>query len=192
MLDIRQLGLDGVLEIKPRKFGDDRGFFSETYNAHAFAEAGVALDFVQDNHSFSAAAGVLRGLHYQLPPRAQDKLVRVTRGRIFDVAVDIRHGSPTFAKWVGIELSTQKWNQILVPAGFAHGFVTLEPDTEVIYKVTDYYAPEQDRSIRFDDPQIGIQWPVDVANVQLSEKDRAAPVLARADVFQYSPEGAPK
>ncbi|KQZ81977.1 dTDP-4-dehydrorhamnose 3,5-epimerase [Mesorhizobium sp. Root157] len=192
MLEIRPLGLDGVLEIAPRKFGDDRGFFSETYNARAFAEAGVTLGFVQDNHSFSAAAGVLRGLHYQLPPRAQDKLVRVTRGRVFDVAVDIRHGSPTFAKWVGIELSTQKWNQILVPAGFAHGFVTLEPDTEVIYKVTDYYAPEQDRSIRFDDPQIGIQWPVDIAGVQLSEKDRAAPVLAMADVFQYSPEGALK
>lgn len=192
MLDIRPLGLDGVLEIAPRKFGDERGFFSETYNARSFAEAGVDLQFVQDNHSFSAASGVLRGLHYQLPPRAQDKLVRVTRGRIFDVAVDIRHGSPTFAKWVGIELNTEKWNQILIPAGFAHGFVTLEPNSEVIYKVTDYYAPEQDRSIRFDDPQIGIEWPVDVANVQLSEKDRAAPALAKADIFQYSPKGAPK
>lgn len=192
MLDIRPLGLDGVLEIAPRKFGDERGFFSETYNARSFTEAGVDLLFVQDNHSFSAASGVLRGLHYQLPPRAQDKLVRVTRGRIFDVAVDIRHGSPTFAKWVGIELNTEKWNQILIPAGFAHGFVTLEPNSEVIYKVTDYYAPEQDRSIRFDDPQIGIEWPVDVANVQLSEKDRAAPALAKADIFQYSPKGAPK
>ena len=188
MLDIRSLGLDGVLEISPRKFGDDRGFFSETYNAKSFAQAGVCLTFVQDNHSFSAAVGVVRGLHYQLPPRAQDKLVRVTRGRIFDVAVDIRRGSPTFAKWVGIELSAQTWNQILVPAGFAHGFVTLEPNTEVIYKVTDYYAPEQDRSIRFDDPQIGIAWPVNIADVQLSEKDRMAPVLAEAETFEYPVE----
>lgn len=192
MLDVRSLGLDGVWEISPRKFDDNRGFFSETYNAESYAKAGISLNFVQDNHSFSAATGVVRGLHYQLPPRAQHKLVRVTRGRIFDVAVDIRRGSPTFAKWVGIELSAQKWNQILIPAGFAHGLITLEPNTEVLYKVTDYYAPEQDRSIRFDDPQIGIQWPVDIANVQLSEKDRAAPLLAAADIFQYSSEGALK
>lgn len=185
MIDIRSLGLDGVLEISPRKFGDERGFFSETYNAKSFEQAGVCLTFVQDNHSFSAAVGVVRGLHYQLPPRAQDKLVRVTRGRIFDVAVDIRRGSPTFAKWVGIELSAQTWNQILVPAGFAHGFITLEPNTEVIYKVTDYYAPKQDRSIRFDDPQIGIAWPLNIADVQLSEKDRTAPVLAEAETFDY-------
>lgn len=189
MLDVEPLGLDGVLVISPKKFGDHRGFFSETYNARSFGEAGIALTFVQDNHSFSAAAGVVRGLHYQLPPRAQDKLVRVTKGRIFDVAVDIRRGSPTFAKWVGVEISAEKWNQILVPAGFAHGFLTLEPDTEVIYKVTDYYAPEQDRSIRFDDPAIGIAWPAVGADFQLSDKDRAAPALAGAELFDYPVQG---
>src|SRR5690606_30872454 len=140
--------------ITPKKFGDDRGFFSETYNHAELVKHGVALDFVQDNQSYSAARGVLRGLHYQLPPFAQDKLVRVIRGRIFDVAVDIRRSSPTFGKWVGLDVSTQKWNQILVPKGFAHGFVTLEPDTEVVYKVTGVYSPEHDRNIRFDDPAI--------------------------------------
>ena len=182
-LQINSLGLEGVVEIVPPKFGDDRGFFSETYNAERFAEAGIDLAFVQDNHSFSAARGVLRGLHYQLPPHPQAKLVRVTKGRIYDVAVDIRRSSPTFGKWVGLEISAQKWNQILVPAGFAHGFVTLEKDTEVIYKVTDFYSPECDRSIRFDDEEIGIDWPVDLAAVQLSDKDRNAPSLGEADVF---------
>jgi dTDP-4-dehydrorhamnose 3,5-epimerase len=190
MPEVRPLGLDGVVEIAPRKFGDERGFFSETYNASSFAEAGIGLTFVQDNHSFSAVKGVLRGLHYQLPPAAQDKLVRVTRGRVFDVAVDIRRGSPTFSKWVGVELSAEKWNQILVPKGFAHGFVTLEPDTEVLYKVTDYYSPEHDRSIRFDDPTIGIDWPIDTAAVQLSAKDRDAPTLAEAELFEFSRQGA--
>jgi dTDP-4-dehydrorhamnose 3,5-epimerase len=186
MVEVRPLGLDGVVEILPRKFGDERGFFSETYNAQDLAACGIDLTFVQDNHSFSAAAGVLRGLHYQLAPKAQDKLVRVVQGRIFDVAVDIRKGSPTFAKWVGLELSAEKWNQILVPAGFAHGFVTLEPDTEVVYKVTDYYSPTHDRSISFDDPGIGIEWPVGKGQLQLSEKDRAAPLLADADIFEFS------
>lgn len=190
MPEVRPLGLDGVVEIAPRKFGDERGFFSETYNASSFAEAGIGLTFVQDNHSFSAVKGVLRGLHYQLPPVAQDKLVRVTRGRVFDVAVDIRRGSPTFGKWVGVELSAEKWNQILVPKGFAHGFVTLEPDTEVLYKVTDYYSPEHDRSIRFDDPTIGIDWPIDTTAVQLSAKDRDAPTLAEAELFEFSRQGA--
>jgi dTDP-4-dehydrorhamnose 3,5-epimerase len=185
MVEVRPLGLDGVLEIVPRKFGDERGFFSETYNARSLEADGVDLLFVQDNHSLSAAAGVLRGLHYQLPPKAQAKLVRVVRGRVFDVAVDIRQGSPSFGKWVGLELSAEKWNQILVPVGFAHGFVTLEPNTEVIYKVTDYYSPAHDRSIRFDDPQIGIEWPFDTSLMQLSEKDRSAPLLAGADIFQY-------
>lgn len=190
MLDVKPLGLDGVLVISPKKFGDHRGFFSETYNARSFGEAGISLTFVQDNHSFSAAAGVVRGLHYQLPPRAQTKLVRVTKGSVFDVAVDIRRGSPSFGKWVGVELSAEKWNQILVPAGFAHGFLTLKPDTEVLYKVTDYYAPEQDRSIRFDDPAIGIAWPMAAANIQLSDKDRAAPALAEAEIFDYPVQGA--
>lgn len=182
-LHIHELELDGVFEILPPRFGDERGFFSETYNAKRLAEAGLNHVYVQDNHSLSAKKGVLRGLHYQLPPHAQDKLVRVTRGAIFDVAVDIRRSSPTFGKWVGCEVSAQKWNQLLVPRGFAHGFVTLEPDTEVIYKVTDFYVPELDRSIRFDDPQIGISWPVEVGSLTLSEKDRAAPFLADADLF---------
>lgn len=182
-MEVRSLGLDGVFEIGPRKFGDDRGFFSETYNAKSFAEAGINLTFVQDNHSCSAARGVVRGLHYQLPPFAQDKLVRVTRGAILDVAVDIRKGSPTFGKWVALEVSAEKWNQILVPKGFAHGFMTLVEHTEVIYKVTNYYSPEHDRSIRFDDPVIGIDWPLPASGVQLSDKDEKAPLLANAEVF---------
>ena len=183
MSDIRPTALAGVLEIVPARFGDARGFFSETYNATRLATSGIDLTFVQDNHSLSGRRGVLRGLHYQLPPRAQDKLVRVVRGAIFDVAVDIRKGSPTFAQWVGVELSAEKWNQLLVPKGFAHGFVTLTENTEVIYKVTDYYSPEHDRSIRYDDPDIAIEWPIASGDLQLSDKDRAASRLADADVF---------
>lgn len=180
---VRPLSLDGVFEISPCKFGDDRGFFSETYNAKSFAEAGINLTFVQDNHSYSAAKGVVRGLHYQLPPFAQDKLLRVIRGAILDVAVDIRKSSPTFGKWVAQEVSAEKWNQILVPKGFAHGFMTLVEHTEVIYKVTNYYSPEHDRSIRFDDPALGIDWPIVSSGVQLSDKDRKAPLFADAEVF---------
>ncbi|KAB2774480.1 dTDP-4-dehydrorhamnose 3,5-epimerase [Brucella anthropi] len=183
MMQARPLDLDGVFEISPRKFGDDRGFFSETYNAKSFADAGIDLNFVQDNHSYSAAKGVVRGLHYQLPPFAQDKLVRVTRGAILDVAVDIRKSSPSFGKWVSLEVTAEKWNQILVPKGFAHGFMTLVENTEVIYKVTDYYSPEHDRSIRFDDPAIGIEWPLPSSGVQLSDKDQKAPLIADAEVF---------
>ena len=182
-MQVRPLGLDGVFEVSPGKFGDDRGFFSETYNAKSFTEAGIELNFVQDNHSYSAAKGVVRGLHYQLPPFAQDKLVRVTRGAILDVAVDIRKSSPTFGKWVALEVSAEKWNQILVPKGFAHGFMTLVQNTEVIYKVTDYYSPEHDRSIRFDDPAIGIDWPLPSSGVQLSDKDQKASLFADAEVF---------
>jgi dTDP-4-dehydrorhamnose 3,5-epimerase len=183
VLEVRPLGLGGVLEIVPKRHGDERGFFSETWNAARFAEAGIDLDFVQDNHSYSASAGVLRGLHYQLPPRAQDKLLRVIRGSILDVAVDIRRTSPTFGKWVSLEISAGKGNQILVPKGYAHGFVTLLPDTEVLYKVTEVYSPEHDRSIRYDDPAIGIEWPVLAEGFQLSEKDRKAPLLGMAEVF---------
>ncbi|WP_153772176.1 dTDP-4-dehydrorhamnose 3,5-epimerase [Labrenzia sp. CE80] len=186
MPQFKNLGLDGVIEIVPDKFGDQRGFFSETYNAQTYAEAGIALDFLQDNHSWSAEKGVLRGLHFQKPPFAQDKLVRVTRGSVFDVIVDIRQGSPTFAKWVGVEISADKWNQVLVPKGFAHGFVTLEPQTEFLYKVTNYYSKECDRSIRFDDPEIGVEWGVDPQSVILSDKDRLAPLLADIDTgFTY-------
>lgn len=185
-MDIIETKLDGVLEIVPPKFGDDRGFFSETFNKSALIQAGVDLDFCQDNHSFSAPTGTLRGLHYQLPPFAQDKLVRVTRGSVYDVAVDIRKGSPTFGQWVGVTLSAQKWNQLLVPAGFAHGFLTLEPNTEFLYKVTNYYSRDHDLNIRFDDPAIGIDWPGDKADFTLSQKDMAAPMLADAEIgFVY-------
>lgn len=184
-LEVRSLDLDGVLEILPRRIGDERGFFSETWNARQFTEHGIALNFVQDNHSYSTSRGVLRGLHYQLPPYAQDKLVRVVKGAVFDVAVDIRWGSPTFAKWVAIEISARRWNQLLVPKGFAHGFLTLEPDTEVIYKVTNPYSPAHDRAIRFDDADIAIAWPLPVAELQLSEKDRTAPQLRQAEVFDF-------
>jgi len=182
-MEVRHSGLDGVLELVPTKFSDSRGFFSETYNAAVFREKGIGLIFVQDNHSFSVPCGVLRGLHYQVSPRAQDKLVRVVKGAIFDVAVDIRRSSPTFGKWVGVELSAEKWNQLLVPKGYAHGFVTLVDNTEVVYKVTDTYSPEHDRAIRFDDPQIAVRWPIEAGELILSEKDRKAPLLDGADVF---------
>jgi dTDP-4-dehydrorhamnose 3,5-epimerase len=176
MVEVRRTALDGVLEILPRRLGDDRGFFSETWSKRSLAEAGLDHEFVQDNHSMSAARGVLRGLHFQLPPAAQVKLVRVSRGAIFDVAVDIRSGSSTFGQWVGVELSAAAWNQLLIPHGFAHGFVTLEEHCEVQYKVSSPYAPEYERSIRWDDPDLGIDWPI-IDGLTLSEKDRAAPLL---------------
>ena len=179
MLEIRRLELDGLLEIRPQRFGDDRGFFSEVWREDRLAEAGVHTRFVQDNHSYSKERGVLRGMHYQLPPAAQDKLVRVSRGSIFDVAVDIRPDSPTFGRWAGAILSAEEWNQLFVPQGFAHGFVTLEEDTEVLYKASAVYAPDLERAIRFDDPDIGIDWPVDTSSVILSDKDRAAPLLSQ-------------
>lgn len=183
MLEVKSLGIEGLLEIVPKRHGDARGFFVETYNAERFSQAGIDLLFVQDNHSYSVAAGVLRGLHYQLAPRTQDKLLRVIRGSILDVAVDIRRSSPSFGKWAALEVSADKGNQILVPKGFAHGFVTLLPDTEVLYKVTDTYSPEHERTIRFDDPAIGIEWPSMAGGFQLSEKDLKAPPLAAAEVF---------
>jgi dTDP-4-dehydrorhamnose 3,5-epimerase len=182
-LQVRQLGLDGVLEILPAKLGDNRGFFSEVWSTEKFAAAGIALSFVQDNHSYSVAAGVVRGLHYQLAPFAQDKLVRVTRGAIFDVAVDLRRGSPTFAQWVGLEVSAARWNQFLVPAGFGHAYLTLAPDTEVLYKVSRPYSAAHDRAIRFDDPDIAIAWPGVAADFQMSDKDRKALPLKDAEVF---------
>lgn len=177
MLEIIGLGLDRVCEIVPRRFGDERGFFSETYHRARFVEAGIVEDFVQDNHSYSALAGTLRGLHFQRPPMAQAKLVRVLTGSVFDVAVDIRRDSPDFAKWVGVTLTAEKGNQIFVPAGFAHGFVTLEPDTHVAYKVDSYYSPEHDQSLRFDDPLFAIDWPLPQSGAILSAKDRLAPLF---------------
>ena len=178
MLSVEETAIPAVKIITPKKFGDHRGFFSETWSRKAFAEAGLDLDFVQDNQSLSAPVGTLRGLHFQSPPFAQDKLVRVTRGRILDVAVDIRASSPTFGKHVAVELSAENWRQLLVPIGFAHGFVTLEPDTEVLYKVTAPYAPENDHGLAFDDPALGIDWRLPLSELTLSDKDRKHPRLA--------------
>lgn len=177
-MQVRQLELDGVVEIVPKKFGDARGFFSETYSQKGFAAAGIELDWVQDNQSLSAERDVLRGLHFQVAPFAQDKLIRVLRGSIFDVAVDLRRGSPTFGQSASCVLSAAAWNQLLIPKGFAHGFLTLEPGVEVFYKVSAPYAPECDRSIRWDDPALGIDWPLEGRKPILSDKDKAAPLLA--------------
>jgi dTDP-4-dehydrorhamnose 3,5-epimerase len=178
MLSVEETAIPAVKIITPRKFGDHRGFFSETWSHRAFVEAGLALDFVQDNQSLSARAGTLRGLHFQSPPFAQDKLVRVTRGRILDIAVDIRASSPTFGRHVAVELSAENWRQLLVPVGFAHGFATLEPNTEVIYKVTAPYGPENDHGLAFDDPVLGIDWGLPLSEFTLSDKDRKHPRLA--------------
>jgi len=178
-MQVEATEIPAVKLITPRKFGDHRGFFSETYNKRAFAEAGITLDFVQDNQSLSAQPGTLRGLHFQTPPAAQDKLVRVTRGAIWDVAVDLRVGSPTFGKWTGAELSAENWTQILIPVGFAHGFITLLPDTEVQYKVTDFYAPDCDKGVAWNDPDLAIDWPLPpgVDAPILSDKDSRQPRL---------------
>ena len=173
-----------VKVLVPKKFGDHRGFFSEVYSDKLLAGCGINLRFVQDNHSLSAEKGVVRGLHYQLPPMAQDKLVRVVHGAILDVAVDIRKNSPTFGKHVTAILSAENWHQIFVPAGFAHGFVTLERNTEVLYKVTAYYSPSHERGIRWNDPKLGIDWGIEESAAVLSQRDREHPMLADAkDLF---------
>ena len=177
MITVKPLGLERVFEITPRRFGDDRGFFSETYNRRRFEEAGISEAFIQDNHSYSAKAGTLRGLHYQEAPFAQAKLVRVLQGAIFDVAVDIRPKSADYGKWVGIELTAEAGNQIFVPAGFAHGFVTLQDDTQITYKVDNYYSAEHDCSINYADPSIAVDWPGMGVAFTLSEKDANAPFL---------------
>lgn len=170
--------------ISPKKFGDHRGFFSEVFNQSALAEAGINHQWVQDNHSLSVQPGVVRALHYQLPPMAQAKLVRVIRGRIWDVAVDIRRSSPTFGKHVAHELSAENWRQMYVPVGFAHGFVTLEPNTEVVYKVSSYYSPTHERGIIWSDPALGIKWNVSPEEATLSDRDTKHPTLANAkDLF---------
>lgn len=179
-MHITKTKIDGVLIVEPKVFGDHRGWFSETYSKTTFRELGIEIDFIQDNHSMSAQKGTLRGLHFQQNPKAQTKLVRCTKGEILDVAVDLRKGSPTFKQWVGVELSKDNHKQLLIPKGFAHGFVTLTDDVEVQYKVDESYSPEYDRSIRFDDPEIGIDW--GISNPVLSEKDLNAPFLKDSDV----------
>jgi dTDP-4-dehydrorhamnose 3,5-epimerase len=180
-VQVEQTEIPGLLILTPRRFGDSRGFFSESWNKRQMADHGLNYDFVQDNHSLSAQLGTVRGLHFQAPPHAQAKLVRCGRGRLFDVAVDIRRGSPSYGKWFGIELSFENGRQLMIPAGFLHGFVTREPDTEIIYKCTDYYAPEADGTVRFDDPDIGIDWGLGDEAAVLSDKDAAAPVLKELD-----------
>jgi dTDP-4-dehydrorhamnose 3,5-epimerase len=175
---VEETAIPAVKIITPPRFGDARGFFSETYSRKAFAQAGIPVEFVQDNHSRSAPAGTVRGLHFQAHPVPQDKLVRVVRGAILDVAVDLRRSSPTFGRHVSAELSAANGRQLFVPVGFAHGFCTLEPETEVIYKVSGYYAPEHDRGLAWDDPDLGIAWPASAADPTLSERDRHHPRLA--------------
>ena len=174
--NVEDTALPGVLLITSRRFGDNRGFFAETYSRRAYEEAGVTQEFVQDNHSLSAEVGTVRGLHFQAPRHAQAKLVRCGRGAIFDVAVDIRKGSPTFGQWVGYELSAENGRQLYVPAGFAHGFMTLLPDSEIVYKCSDYYAPETEGAVLWNDPDIGIDWPLKGEPI-LSSKDAEAPLL---------------
>ena len=185
-MKIEDTGLLGVKVITPNRFGDDRGHFSETWNKHLLTENGIEIDFKQDNQSVSVLVGTLRGLHFQAPPRAQDKLVRVITGSIFDVAVDIRRGSPTFGQWVGVELTAENGKQLLVPVGFAHGFVTREPNTTVVYKCSDTYAPEAEGSMHFADPDLNINWGFPMDAVTISDKDKVAPSFANLQSpFEY-------
>lgn len=183
----QRLAIPEVKLLTPQRHEDARGLFSEAYNSERFAAAGIDVRFVQDNHSFSAERGTVRGLHFQAPPFAQHKLLRVTRGAVFDVAVDLRRGSPSYGAHVHAVLSAAAWNQLFVPAGFAHGFMTLEPDTEVIYKVSAHYAPAHDRGLLWNDPALGIPWPLTADAAMLSERDRAQPTLAELDTpFDYN------
>ncbi|MEM8792822.1 MAG: dTDP-4-dehydrorhamnose 3,5-epimerase [Pseudomonadota bacterium] len=177
-MDVTATALPEVLRLKPRRFSDSRGFFSETWNPRRLKEAGLDIDFVQDNHSYSAEAGTVRGLHYQAPPAAQSKLVRVARGAVLDVAVDARRSSPNYGRWVAEELSAENGAQLFVPKGFLHGFITLEPNTDVLYKVDAFYDPEADGAVRFDSVDLGIDWGRDPGSVILSDKDAAAPAFA--------------
>ena len=179
-MQIERLNIPDVLLVTPKKHVDQRGFFSEIFRADIFAGAGVHAFLVQDNHVRSMQKGVLRGLHFQAPPHAQGKLIRCTRGAILDVAVDIRVGSPSYGRHVAVELSAANWLQLWVPPGFAHGYITLVDDCEVIYRVTDYYAPECDMGIAWDDPALGIDWRLSASEVILSDRDRRHPRLADA------------
>jgi dTDP-4-dehydrorhamnose 3,5-epimerase len=182
------LRIPAVKLLRPAKHQDSRGYFSETYSKRALAEAGIEIDFVQDNHVLSAERGTVRGLHFQIPPVSQAKLVRAARGAIFDVTVDIRVGSPTYGQHVSAVISADAWNQIFIPSGFAHGLVTLEPDTEVIYKVSEAYSPEYDMGLLWNDEALGIAWPVSRAGAILSERDERQPRLADLPAyFRFEP-----
>lgn len=177
-MQFQRLSIPDVILVTPKRFGDARGFFSETFRASVFEENGINGPFVQDNHAYSAQAGVLRGLHFQRPPKAQAKLIRCTRGTIFDVAVDIRKGSPTYGQHVSAELSADNGAQLFVPIGFAHGYLTLTEHCDVQYKVTDYYSPEDEGGLAWDDPELGIDWPLEKLSLRLSDKDMALPKLS--------------
>ncbi|WFL78742.1 dTDP-4-dehydrorhamnose 3,5-epimerase [Altererythrobacter arenosus] len=181
MTSIRRLAIPELMEIVPSKFDDERGFFSEVFNHAELACEGIEIAWVQDNHAYSALPGTVRGLHFQIPPFAQNKLVRVTRGAILDVAVDLRRGSRTYGTSVTLELSAEAWNQLLVPIGFAHGYMTLEPDTEVLYKVSAHWSAEHERTLRWNDPDLAIPWPDPGVEVTLSEKDSDALFLREID-----------
>ena len=190
-MKVEPTALPGVVILTPARFGDERGFFSESWNAARMRDAGLDLDFVQDNHSVSAQVGTVRGLHYQAPPHAQGKLVRCGRGRLLDVAVDARRGSPTYGRWVGVELSAEDGRQLWIPPGFLHGFATRAPDTEICYKCTDYYDKPSDGAVRWDDPTLGIDWGVAPGDAVLSPKDAEAPAFADWDSpFDYAGEDA--
>ncbi len=182
-MKVSRLAIPDILIVEPPRHMDNRGFFSETYNKQALKSAGIEAEFVQDNQSLSRQKGVVRGLHFQADPHAQAKLVRVTRGAVFDVVVDLRQGSPTYGKWVSEILSADNWLQIYIPHGFAHGFCTLEPDTELVYKVTDYYAPAFDRGVAWDDPDIAVDWPIAREDAVLSGKDANLPRLAELPAY---------
>lgn len=186
-MTVSALDIPDVKLVRPSRFRDARGFFSEIYNQGALSAAGISTNFVQDNCSFSGAVGTIRGLHFQFPPLAQAKLVMVLKGRALDVAVDCRTGSPTYGRHVSVELDAEAWNQVLVPVGFAHGFCTLEPDTLVLYKVSAPYAPELDSGILWNDPDLGIEWPVTAATAVVSDKDKRLPRLRElGDRFRYA------
>ena len=178
-MELTNLPIDAVKLIRPRRFSDARGYLVETWNRHTFFEAGIDVDFVQDNASFSGRAPTIRGLHYQTPPMAHAKLVRVVRGAIFDVAVDLRKDSPSFGQHVGVELTPESGQLLFIPVGFAHGFCTLEPDTEVAYKLSNLYSPKHDTGIAWDDPALGIEWPLAGREPILSDKDRTLPCLSQ-------------
>lgn len=181
-IEVRSLAIPDVKLITPSRFRDERGFFSDVYNRRELEAVGIAIEFVQDNHSKSMAVGTIRGLHFQMPPCAQVKLIRVISGRVYDVAVDLRRSSPTYGRHVGAELSAENWHQLLIPVGFAHGFCTLEPNTEVGYKTSDYYAPEFERGLLWSDPDLAIDWPLKAA-ASLKDLDERHPRLKDLSAF---------
>src|SRR5271168_992297 len=188
-MQISSTAIHDVKLLKLNRFHDSRGYFAETYSERVLAALGIDCGFVQHNQSLSVADGVIRGLHFQTPPHAQAKLLRVYRGAIFDVAVDIRHGSPSFGRHVAVVLKAEDWTEIFIPAGFAHGFCTLTPDTEITYKVDRYYAPSHDKGLAWDDPELAIDWPLEPGGAILSDKDRSHPTLRELPpYFRYEDE----